>query len=146
MLVEPGCPPPEPGDCLEDWVLLPASDDEVRQRARALSLRARVHGASRPVLDPDGVLRRGGLSVLLPPIDARLTALLLERSGAVVSRQELARAGWPGARPGRSSLDVQVMRLRRRLAPAGLVVRTVRSRGYLLDGVSEPVQQLVAEP
>jgi len=30
-------------------------------------------------------------------------------------------------------LDVHIVRLRRRLAPLGLVIRTVRSRGYLLE-------------
>ncbi len=38
--------------------------------------------------------------------------------------------------PGRNVLDVHIVRLRRRLAPLELVIRTVRSRGYLLeDGV-----------
>jgi DNA-binding response OmpR family regulator len=30
-------------------------------------------------------------------------------------------------------LDVHVVRLRRRIAPLGLAIRTVRSRGYLLE-------------
>ena len=35
--------------------------------------------------------------------------------------------------PTRNALDVHVLRLRRRLAPLGLEIRTVRSRGYLLQ-------------
>jgi two-component system, OmpR family, response regulator len=62
-----------------------------------------------------------------------LTAALLERFGAVVSRDLLARSGWPGGSPGRNALDVHVLRLRRRLAPLRLAIRTVRSRGYLLE-------------
>jgi DNA-binding response OmpR family regulator len=39
-------------------------------------------------------------------------------------------------------LDVHVLRLRRRVAPIGLVIRTVRSRGYLLE--SERLQPAAA--
>ena len=58
---------------------------------------------------------------------------LLARFGTVVSREQLARAGWPGGAPGRNALDVHVLRLRRRIGPVGLVIKTVRSRGYLLE-------------
>lgn len=43
------------------------------------------------------------------------------------------RAVWPGQAPGRNALDVHILRLRRRLLPLGLAIRTVRSRGYLLE-------------
>ena len=66
-------------------------------------------------------------------MEARLTEALIGRFGAVVSRDALARAGWPGGAPGRNALDVHVLRLRRRLDGLGLVIRTVRSRGYLLE-------------
>jgi DNA-binding response OmpR family regulator len=71
--------------------------------------------------------------VSLPPVEARLTRVLIERLGAVVGRDTLSRAGWPHGSPGRNALDVHVLRLRRRLVPLGLVIRTVRSRGYLLE-------------
>jgi DNA-binding response OmpR family regulator len=58
---------------------------------------------------------------------------LLERMDAVVSREQLARAGWPRGAPGRNALDVHMLRLRRRIAPIGLAIKTVRSRGYLLE-------------
>lgn len=132
LLVEPGAPPPVCADELEDWVRLPAPDTDVRARAEALARRAAARGLRTPVVDADGVLRYRGRSVPLPPVEARLTRALVDRYGAVVSRAQLARAGWPGADPGRNALDVHVMRLRRRLAPVGLVIRTVRGRGYLL--------------
>ena len=56
-------------------------------------------------------------------------AALLDRYGAVVSRDALARAGWPAGAPGRNALDVHMLRLRRRLGPLALAIRTVRSRG-----------------
>lgn len=132
LLLEDGEPPPV-ADCLEDWVRSPIDDADLRARVVALEHRAACHGQSLPVLDVDGVLRSDGTWVALPPVEARLMAALLERSGAVVSRDALARAGWPHGAPGRNALDVHVLRLRRRVDALGLVIRTVRSRGYLLE-------------
>ena len=119
--------------CRGAWVRLPASDADVEARCRSVSERAVQHLPIRPELDPDGVLRSGADWVSLPPVEARLMAALLERFGAVVSRDQLARAGWPKGAPGRNALDVHMLRVRRRIAPLGLVIKTVRSRGYLLE-------------
>ena len=131
LLVEEGIQPPIGGDPLEDWVRVPASEIDVQARMATLAARARAVAA--PRLDVDGVLRFGSLWVSLPPVEARLTRALLERFGAVVSRESLGRAGWPDGAPGRNALDVHVLRLRRRLSPVNLAIRTVRSRGYLLE-------------
>jgi DNA-binding response OmpR family regulator len=132
LVVEDGTPPPDAGDCLEDWTRAPVDEDDLRARLVALDTRARQHGGHAPVLDDEGVLHNGHSWVALPPVEHRLMAALLDRAGAVVSRDALAKAGWPGGAPGRNALDVHVLRLRRRLAPLGLVIQTVRSRGYLL--------------
>jgi DNA-binding response OmpR family regulator len=146
LVVDADATPPEPVDCLEDWVRAPVDEAELGIRLRALAVRARAHDAAdRPELDGDGVVRHGGAWVSLPPVEARLTAALLDRFGLVVSRESLARAGWPEGAPGRNALDVHVLRLRRRLGPVGLVIRTVRSRGYVLEILtSDPVQTTVA--
>src|SRR2546430_1489609 len=133
LLIEDGVSPPDPTDCLEDWVRVPAGEADVRARVAGLSLRADPRVSVGPVLDGDGVLRFAGEWVSLPPVEGRLTAALLARFGAVVSREALSQAGWPDGAPGRNALDVHVLRLRRRLAPLSLVIRTVRSRGYLLE-------------
>ena len=135
LLVENGVPPPEPEDCLEDWIRVPAGEDDVRSRMAALEARRRLHRTGKrpaPSL-VDGVLRCGDAWVALPPVEARLAAVLVERMGAVVSRDALSGAGWQDGAPGRNALDVHVLRLRRRLGAVGLVLRTVRSRGYLLE-------------
>ncbi len=142
LLVPDGEDPPAVADCLEDWIRVPADEEEVRARVDALSVRSQAHmgdGARdaapspTPVLDDFGVLRMNGSWVALPPLEARLTEALLERLGTVTSRDLLVRAGWPTAPPGRNALDVHVLRLRRRLRPVGLAIRTVRSRGYLME-------------
>lgn len=141
LLLEDGVEPPDPVDCLEDWVRVPAGEVDVRARVTALSIRATEHAASSPVLDGDGVLRYIGSWVSLPPVEARLTRALLDRFGAVVSRDALGRAGWPDGPPGRNALDVHVLRLRRRLHAVGLAIRTVRSRGYLLEAAAPAAAQ-----
>lgn len=145
LLVPDGEDPPPVADCLEDWIRVPAPEQEVRARVDALAVRSEAHLAgdrhgghtpAGPVLDDFGVLRRNGAWVALPPLEARLAEALLERMGAVTSRESLIRAGWPSGTPGRNALDVHVLRLRRRLQPVGLAIRTVRSRGYLMEPAS----------
>jgi DNA-binding response OmpR family regulator len=133
LLLEDGTVPPEPEDCLEDWARPPIDEADLRARVAALEFRSEAHDQSAPVLDADGVLHHNEAWVALPPVEARLMSALLDRLGAVVSRDALARAGWPDGAPGRNALDVHVLRLRRRVDPLSLVIRTVRSRGYLLE-------------
>lgn len=133
LLLEDDAPPPEAVDCMEDWARLPVSELDLGARVAAIQIRCTHHDTSEPVLDDDGVLRHHETWVALPPVEARLMAILLERGGTVVSRDSLARSGWPEGAPGRNALDVHMLRLRRRLEPLGMVIRTVRSRGYLLE-------------
>ncbi|HEX8771904.1 MAG TPA: winged helix-turn-helix domain-containing protein [Acidimicrobiales bacterium] len=138
LLIEDGFQPPPVLDCLEDWIRVPAAEEDVQARLQSLALRSQAHSPrepSAPGIDDDGVLRFGDRWVALAPLEALLTRALLSRFGAVVSREALIRALWPGKTPGRNALDVHVLRLRRRLAPLGLAIKTVRSRGYLLEAV-----------
>jgi DNA-binding response OmpR family regulator len=133
LLLEHDAAPPVAEDDLEDWIRVPAGEVDLRARVDGLRRRVAAKVDAAPVLDDDGVLRLGDRWVSLPPVEARLTEALLGRYGAVVSREALARAGWPAGAPGRNALDVHMLRLRRRLAPLALAIRTVRSRGYLLE-------------
>ena len=132
LLLDEGTAPPSEGDCLEDWIRVPADDVDVEARAKSLITRSRSHHLMAPSLDA-GVLRVGERWVPLSPLEARLTAVLLDRMDTVVSREALARAGWPEGAGARNTLDVHAVRLRRRLACVGLAIRTVRARGYLLE-------------
>jgi DNA-binding response OmpR family regulator len=136
LLVDSSCDPPVPEDLYEDWIRVPADETDVQVRIEGLRRRALALRDQVPVLDPDGLLRLDGRWVSLPPVEARLIGALLDRFGAVVSREQLARAGWPRGAPGRNALDVHMLRLRRRIAPIGLAIKTVRSRGYLLEAES----------
>jgi DNA-binding response OmpR family regulator len=146
LLIEAGHPAPSTDD-LEDWIRVPADEADLHARVEALRRRASHAADAVPSLDADGVLRAGGGWVSLPPVESRLTASLIERYGAVVGRDVLLQSGWPAGSPGRNALDVHVLRLRRRIVPLGLAIRTVRSRGYLLERVdgSDSGQQRVRE-
>jgi DNA-binding response OmpR family regulator len=134
LLVEGGETPPVVVDVIEDWIRVPADETDIRARVATLQMRYESIRTFAPVLDDDGVIRVGAEWVALPPVEARLTSALLARFGMVVSREMLVSSGWPEGAPGRNALDVHVLRIRRRLAPLGLVIKTVRSRGYLLEG------------
>jgi len=133
LLVDEDAPAPVSGDPLEDWIRLPADDRDLRARLDALTLRTGPLTDRLPVIDDDGLLRTGDEWVSLPPIEHRLASALLARPSAVVSREVLARVGWPSEATTRNALDVHMLRLRRRIEPLGLSIRTVRSRGYVLD-------------
>lgn len=130
LLVEEAASPPTVADPLEDWVRLPAPQHDVAARVRTLEARAirvRVPDVA------DGVLRFGEGWTSLSPVEERLADAFSRRFGAVVGREALVKAVWPENPPSRNALDVHVLRLRRRIEALGLEIRTVRSRGYLMQ-------------
>ena len=145
LLLDAGAEPPAADDCFEDWVVLPVEEHELASRTRALTARVARHQAIEPAVDASGVLRYGDRILVLPPVEARLAGALATRFGVVVRRDALANSGWPEGPPGRNALDVHLVRLRRRLAGIGLTLRTVRSRGYLLEAASitSPISPLL---
>ncbi len=132
LLIAPEIAAPDISDCLEDWVRLPAEDRDVRTRLATLLARA-GSGHARPTIDSDGLLRFRQHWVSLSPVERSLASALVGDFGAVVARDSLAVRAWPTGLPTRNALDVHMLRLRRRIAPLGLEVRTVRSRGYLMQ-------------
>ena len=134
-------PAPAPSDVLEDWIRVPADRADVRARIEALVARANQGLVARandaqpfePSIDDAGSLCSGPHRIALPPIEASIVAELIRQSGKVVSRTDLISAVWPNEPPDRNVLDVHLVRLRRRVAEADLRVRTIRSRGLLLE-------------
>ena len=60
--------------------------------------------------------------------------VLMLRSGRVVNKEQLAEQlyGWEGE-VGSNAIEVYVHRLRKKLETAGVVIRTIRGLGYLLE-------------
>lgn len=134
LLVDSESDPPVCVDELEDWVRLPVSRVDRNARIAALEERTGRRDEVLPSLASDGTLQFGDAITQLSEIQMRMMSPLIERFGAVVSRERLVSHVWPGSMATDNNLDVTIRRLRRRLVPVGLGIRTVRSRGYLLCG------------
>lgn len=87
-------------------------------------------------IDDGGLLHHGRVWVALPDLEWRLMELLVARIGQLVRREELTAAGWPEGRSGPSALNVRITKVRKRLQPLGLTIKTVRGRGYVLTTVN----------
>ena len=137
LLVASDAEPPHCIDTLEDWVRLPVSRTDRLARIRALESRAAHEEGARPVMDGSGTLRYGDCQIQLSELQVRVLTPMIDRFGSVVGRDILTAHGWPNRDVPDNKLDVTMSRARRQIAPIGLTLRAVRSRGYLL-GVPEP--------
>ena len=128
LLVGPDAPAPVGTDCAEDWVRLPAADSDVRVRTLALAARAARHNPF-PEVKGDGRLAFRDRWVAISQTEESIVRELARQFGEVVDGRTLA----GGLGLSDNAVRVQVMRLRKRIRPLGLVVRTVRGRGYVLE-------------
>ena len=85
------------------------------------------------VLDDYGVLRRGDRWVALTPTQEVIVRVLLDRLGDVVGRSQLLAATWPSGGTDPHAIDVHIHKLRRRVRDLGLVIHTLRGRGFMLE-------------
>lgn len=125
----------------DDYVTKPFDFPELEARLHALLRRTRARSSGLQVggmlLDRDN--RRatvGGEAIELSGREWAMLELLAERAGEVVTKDEIVRA-WMGdegdsAAVG-NAVEVYVHKLRRKLEKPGLVIRTVRGLGYLLE-------------
>jgi hypothetical protein len=130
LLVRPDTAPPISERCLEDWLVLPATDIEIQTRLINLARRAARHSHP-PTVDHLGQVTHRGMSVFLPPTDLRVMQALVEKFGAIVTEPELVEKVWPDG-ASNQVLRAHVSRLRHRLAPIGLTIKCVRNAGYLI--------------
>jgi hypothetical protein len=130
FVVASAAEPPETTDDLSAWIRLPAAERDIQ--AKIVELRSRA-SIARPILGEHGLLWRGTRWVALSPIEARLTAAFIARPGRVLSRVRLEKTGWPDGRPSERSVDARIKALRRRIAPMGMRIHTVRGQGYIAE-------------
>lgn len=126
-------------DCgADDYLIKPFDMNELLARARALMRRA--NGRSAPnIVHGDIVVLPAALKVLrneipveLSPLAFQVLMLLLERSGRIVSKDDLADSlyGWDGSAES-NTVEVYVSQIRKRLGSD--LIRTVRGVGYVID-------------
>ena len=75
-----------------------------------------------------------GERVPMSPRELALTELLLQKAGRVVTKESIvARLSSWEADFSENSVEVYVHRLRKRFAPLGVVIKTVRGFGYVVE-------------
>jgi Transcriptional regulatory protein, C terminal len=132
VLVDEGARPPLSVDPAEDWVRLPATEEDIAIRTTVLAARAAQRPLA-PQVSGDGRLVHQGRWVALSQLEEEMVARMAESFGEVVPTEELMDTG-----EGRLSVNavrVHIMRLRKRIEPIGLRVRTVHRHGYVLESV-----------
>jgi len=127
----------------DDYLVKPFSLNEFQARVRAL-LRRGPGGVS-PVtsygeLDFDTVGRTAAISgktVQMSLHEIGVLEILLQRFGRVVSKEQLVEQLYSYDKEvSHNAIEVYVHRLRRKISGAGITVRTLYGRGYLLDYIS----------
>jgi DNA-binding response OmpR family regulator len=126
----------------DDYLVKPFDLPELLARLRALRRRAAGRVEDRLVFGglemdlTDRELRFRGERVALSPRELALTELLLHKAGRVVTKDSIvARLSSWEADFSENSVEVYIHRLRKRFADLGVVIRTVRGFGYVLEAV-----------
>ncbi len=128
----------------DDYLVKPFEMQELEARARALIRRSRADRSKAIRLGPleltmgEPRVRLSGVEVDLTAREYALLELLALRAGRVVNKDHIAtRLARAGETLSDTAIEVAVHRLRRRLEPYDLNVRTVRGFGYLLETLPE---------
>jgi DNA-binding response OmpR family regulator len=127
----------------DDYLVKPFDVPELVARLRALKRRAEGRTSEtlrlgELVLDlAHRELLYRGERVRMSPREMALTELLMHKAGRVVSKESIVStlSSWE-ADFSENSVEVYVHRLRKRFADLGVVIKTVRGFGYVMEGAA----------
>ena len=125
----------------DDYLVKPFASAELVARVRALARRAAAAGLPAALslgeLVLDNAAKRARVRGRVVELSARewtVLEFLLQHGGRVVSKQQIIDAILPwGDDLTFNAVEVYVSRLRMKIADAGVVIRTIRGFGYLLE-------------
>lgn len=137
----------------DDYLVKPFDLPELLARLRALRRRAAGRLEERLTLGAleldlaDRELRFNGQRVSLSPRELALTELLMHKAGRVVNKESIvARLSSWEADFSENSVEVYVHRLRKRFADLGVVIKTVRGFGYVMETADPEAAAPPSEP
>lgn len=124
----------------DDYLTKPFDLLELEARIRALI--RRKHGMADTLIEYgplsynsiDKCVMMNGRNLDLSAREISVLEILLLRAGRVVSKEHLTESlyGW-SEDVGENAIEVGIHRLRKKLEPVGINIRTVRGLGYMLD-------------
>lgn len=131
----------------DDYLIKPFALTELVARIQALTrrLHARQHNEILlGLLRVDLTAQRAFLDekpLEFLPREWAVLVYLLDHAGKVVRKEQILEAisGWDDA-PSGNAIEVYVSRLRPKLLPAGISIRTIRGFGYLMEEVVDGIQ------
>ena len=129
----------------DDYLVKPFDLPELLARLRALKRRLDGRLGETLTLGPLALdlrqreLRHNGERVALSPREMALTELLMDKAGRVVPKDSIvARLSSWESDFSENSVEVYVHRLRKRFAELGVVIKTVRGFGYVMELADPP--------
>lgn len=130
---------------VDDFVMKPCSLDVLLARVRAILRRTASQGSMRLgrwLVDRDSstAFLPGDRSTpvrLFTSIEMRVLWLLLERSGGLVSRDEIRSTCWSGREVSDNALSAVAVRLRQKIRGSGMTIVRSRGRGLAVEPAEE---------
>ncbi len=129
----------------DDYMIKPFSLPELEARVRALIRRGQC--GMNPVyscgkLTFDSVARRtmiDGIPLELTTRELSVLEALMLRTGWVVSKEQLLERLYSySEEASNNAIEVYIHRLRKKVEPAGVTIRTIRGLGYVIDNLLQP--------
>jgi two-component system OmpR family response regulator len=124
----------------DDYLTKPFDMDELEARLRAMARRKNLEFTARDTLGPlvfdrtSRQLMQGDRPLDIPRKEISTLECLLERRGRIVPKAQLITHVYgTGSDAEESAIEPHVSRLRKRLDPFGLRIKTARGLGYMLE-------------